>query len=173
MLLSTAAVAASLLAAGPAFAHGDEGQALAEVPARTLVQQALGLLTQTEEPAEAMERLEAALDSQDTEGVDLASVRDALRALERGDHEEAIAHLNEALAPAEEPAQPTGEPAGGHEEGPAPAKQAPQPSEEALSHTEEFEPDRGTAEWVGVAVGVFLIAVALGLLATRRRATAA
>ena len=167
-IVAVAAAASLLLSAGPAGAHGEEEEALAQAPARTLVQQAIGLLEQAEEPAEAAERLEAALESEDGEGVALASVRDALAALERDDHEEAAEHLNEALAPAETPEEPAEE----HEEEGAVSAEAPPSSAEALSHTEEFEPGRGTEEWVGFAVGIVAIVLALALLAARRRTAA-
>ena len=172
-----AALAASvvLFAAPPAaLAHGGEEEAAAEAPARTLVQQALALLTQADDPIEATEKLEAALQSEDREGVDIAAVREALAALENDDHELAVDHLNTALgaggapeAPAEGAAPPdegapTGE-EGEHEEG-------VEPAERAFQHAEELEPDQGTAEWVALVVGVVLAAGALALLASRRGA---
>jgi hypothetical protein len=87
-----------------------------------------------------------------------------MRALDQGDHEGAIEHINQALAPAEDPAEPAEDPAEPAEEGPA---------EETLAHAEEFEPDRGTEEGIGIGVGAVLIAVGLGLLAIRRRTTPA
>jgi hypothetical protein len=170
-----AALAASvvLFAAPPAaLAHGGEEEAAAEAPARTLVQQALALLTQADNPTEATEKLEAALQSEDREGVDIAAVRKALAALENDDHELAVDHLNTALGAGEAPEAPA--------EGAAPDEAAPtgekgehegaEPAEGAFEHAEELEPDQGTAEWVALVVGVVLAAGALALLASRRGA---
>jgi hypothetical protein len=153
--LFAAALALALIPAAGALAHGEEEEALAAMPARTLAQQALGLLTQADQPLEAHERLEAALESEDRRRVLIPALREAMQALDRGDHDEAVAHINEALAPAEDPAEP--------------AEEAPDADVEALAHAEEFEPERGTQEWIGIGVGGVLIVVALGLLATRRR----
>ena len=43
------------------------------------------------------------------------------------------------------------------------------PAEEALAHAEEFEPSRGTEQWVGLAVGVGAIAAGGALLLGGRR----
>jgi hypothetical protein len=153
LTLLAATIALALAPAASALAHGEEEEALAEMPARTLAQQALGLLTQADQPLEAHERLEAALESENQGRVLIPALRDAMRALDRGDHDEAVEHINEALAPAEDPAEPAAE----------------VPDAEALAHTEEFEPESGTEEWIGLGLGGVLILVALGLLATRRR----
>lgn len=177
-LILVAATALLGVSAGSAFAHGEEADALADTPARTLVQQALGLLTQAGDPVEAAERLEAALKSKDADGVDLARVRDALASLDDGDDRVAVAALNEALAPAKggdgagAPSAPSGE-AGGNGGSAAGASEAPAASEEALSHSEEFEPSRGSAEWAAFAVGLGAILAGLALLFHGRRRPAA
>ena len=174
-LVITLVVFAVLLAApAAALAHGEEGEAAAEVPSRSLVQQALALLTQADDPAEATEKLEAALESKDHEGVDTAAVGEALDALEMNDHELAIEHVNAALGAApEEPAAGGGpaeaEDEAAHEEEMA-AGEEPEVSEEALEHADEFEPDRGNAEWVALALGIALGAAALALLGAQGRA---
>lgn len=164
------ALAVTLAPAAPALAHGEEAEAAAEVPARTLVQQALALQTQQENEIEAQEKLELALESEHQEDVDIAAVREALEAYENDDHELAIEHMNVALGAAEEPEtvaeEPTGEEEAAHEEDGA-AEQVP---EEALEHTAEFTPDRGSEEWIALAVGIAALALGgLGLLAARRR----
>jgi len=180
--LAAALAACVVLFAAPpaALAHGGEEEAAAEAPARTLVQQALALLTQADNPTEATEKLDAALQSEDREGVDIAAVREALAALENDDHELAVDHLNAALGAGEAPeapvegaapldeAAPTGEEEE-HEEGAAPAEGV-EPAKGAFEHAEELEPDQGTAEWVALVVGVVLAAGALALLASRRSA---
>ena len=173
-----AALAVLMLAALPAAAsaHGDED--LADQPARALVQQALGLLTQQDNVVEAQERLEAALESKDTENVDLASVRKALAALEEGDTDAAVEQMNAALAPEQKPEpEPKGEKGGGAKAEPdEEAEHAageetmpPEPAEEALEdHANAVEPDQGSAEWIGLAVGIGLIGIGGAALGLRR-----
>lgn len=175
LLAGLGVLALLALPAPAAVAHGEEEEATAEIPARTLVQQALALLTQQDNAAEAQEKLEAALESEHQEDVQIASVREALEAIEKDDHETAIEHMNKALAPEEAAAEEDAaeeEMAGGgaaHEEE-AEAGEEPEPAAGALEHAEEFEPARGTAEWIGLGVGVALIALAgIGLTAARRR----
>ena len=167
--LLSALVLASLLAVPPSVAlgHGEEGEAAAEVPARTLVQQALALLTQQDDVLEAQEKLEGALESKDKEEVQIASVREALQAVEKDDKKEAVAHMNEALAPGEsaEGGMPGEDPSVDDRE----AAETPEPAAGALEHAKEYEPERGTAEWVGFVIGVALIGLAgLGLFTTAR-----
>jgi len=156
-----AALASLLAAAPPAVAHGGEEAAVAEVPARTLVQQALALQTQQDNAAEALEKLEAALASEHQEDVDLGAVREAIEALEKDDHELAVEHMNAALG-----AEP--EPAAAHEEEKAAAEEGV--PEEALEHSPEFEPGRGAEEWIAFGVGVGALLAGLGILALRRTA---
>lgn len=163
--------------ASPASGHG--GEDLTEQPARALTQQALGLLTQGGDHAEAQERLEAALESQNAENVQLSSVRSAIASLEAGETDRAVEELNQALAPQEQPAPDEGPPSDeaaegdpGHEEGPAPADGAgatTEPAEEALEdHTNAVEPDRGSAEWIALFVGIGLLGGGGVLLARGR-----
>lgn len=167
------AAAAALLAIAPdfAFAHGGEEEALEKTPARALAQQALALLSQEESAVEAHERVEAALESEDRDGVDEAKLRETQRAFEAGDHELAARLLDAALA-GQEP-RPGGGADEQHEEttndpmvdGEA-ADIAPQAA--SFEHTREFEPDRATAEWVALAIGLLAVAAAAGALARGR-----
>lgn len=160
-----------------ALAHG--GEDLSETPARALLQQALGLLTQTDEPVEAAERLEAALESEDQERVQLRPAKKALVALEAGDTAGAAALVKEALEPPED-SKPA-EPASGTEGSETKGKEAPMAedeaggeepalTEEALEGTEELDPERGTEEWLGFGLGAALIAIGLAALGRPRRA---
>ena len=161
-LVGLVALMALAVSAGPALAHGDAADVAAKTPARTLVQQALALMTQQNNPAEAEERLEAALKSKKRDGVQISAVRDALDALEAGDSQAAIRHMRTALR-AEEAKQP--EATGEH----GAAGEGLKESEVALGHEAELDPGRGTAEWIALAVGIILGLGALGLLAARRR----
>lgn len=174
-LLALLVALAMLVAAPSALAHGEEEEAAAETPARTLVQQALALLTQQENEAEAQEKLELALETEHQEDVDIGAVREALAALEKDDHELAEEHMNAALgaedAAAEEaPAGAQAEEQGGaaHEEEGAAVEEVP---EESLEHAPAFEPDRGSEEWIALVVGIAFVIAALGLLSLRRAAT--
>ncbi|HZA89294.1 MAG TPA: hypothetical protein VE401_03600 [Solirubrobacterales bacterium] len=170
-----AALAMLVVAAPSALAHGEEEEAAAETPARTLVQQALALLTQQENDAEAQEKLELALETEHQEDVDIPVVREALAALEKDDHELAEEHMTAALA-AEATAAAEEQPAGkeaAREQGAAHEGEEVMVEEEApekaLEHAPAFEPDRGAAEWIALGVGIGAILLALGLLAARRR----
>lgn len=172
-----AALAMLVVAAPPALAHGEEEEAAADTPARTLVQQALALLTQQENEVEAQEKLELALETEHQENVDIPAVREALAALEKDDRQLAEEHMTAALtgeeaAAEEQPAgeEPAPEEGAAHEEEEAAAEEEEVP-EEALEHAPAFEPDRGSEEWIALAVGIgAIVLAALGLLATRRRA---
>lgn len=159
-------MAVLLLSGSSALAHGGEEETLAKTPARSLAQQALGLLAQADDPAEALERLEAALESEDTAGVAVSEVREAVDSLQSGDEQAAIERLNQALAANAQRGGAT-DMAAGEDEGEARGGSA---AEEALSHAEDFEPERETEEWLAVAVGVAAILSALVvLLAGHRR----
>lgn len=171
-----AALTVLLVAAPSALAHGEEEEAAAEIPARTLVQQGFALLTQQENEAEAQEKLELALKSEDQKDVDMAAVREALAALKQGDHELAEQHMNVALGAEKEPGAEEGTGAAGGQAGDeggaahegeeaAVAEEVP---EEALEHAPAFEPGRGSEEWIALAVGVALVIAALGVLSARR-----
>ena len=174
-LAIAAAVALVAIAPGLAFAHGGEDEALEKTPARALAQQALALLSQEESAVEAHERVDAALESEDREGVDAAKLRQTQRAFEAGDHELAARLLDQALADQGSQAQPgereqhdaTGDDLmadGGDAEEPQPA---------SFEHAREFEPDRATAEWVAFALGLVALAAAGGALVRGRRNRAA
>ena len=166
-----------MLAALPVAASAHGGEDLTDQPARALVQQALGLLTQQDNVVEAQERLEAALESEDTEKVQLSSVREALAALEEGDKDAAVEQMNAALAPEQKPEPEPAEKPGGaqaapEEEAEHAASEEPMPSEPAdeafEDHANAVDPDQGTAEWIGLAVGIGLIGVGGAALSLRR-----
>ena len=171
-----AALAALGLASLPVAASAHGGEDLTEQPARALVQQALGLLTQQDNVVEAQERLEAALESEDTEKVDLSSVRKALAALEEGDKDMAVQQMNAALAPEQKSEPEAAEKGGGATAEPdeearrvGEETMPPEPVDEAFEdHANAVEPDRGSAEWIGLAVGLGLIGVGGAALGLRR-----
>lgn len=147
-----------LLPAGVALAHGKEDEALEKTPARALAQQALALLGQENKAAEAQERIEAAVESKDREGVDVALLRRTEAAFERGDQAAATRLIAEALgADGAEVA-----PAVGHEEDGDTA--AANVDAAAFEHRPEFEPGRGAPEWLAVGVGVLAVLVGGSLL---------
>lgn len=172
-LLPALAIALTLAQAAPALAHGEEEEALRATPARALVQQALALLAQKGDAVEAHERVELALESEDTRRVDMALVRRARRALAAGEHGDAERLLGEALAePEEMEAEPESqsEPEPGREQAPEHARdggEARVPAA-ALDHQGELTPERGTAEWISLAVGILLAMAAATLLLRRR-----
>lgn len=171
-----ALIAGAALAAAPAatLAHGGEDEALEKTPAPALVQQALALLSQEDGVGEAQERVEAALKSEDRAGVDLQALRRAKGALGREDQTAATRLLTAALEASEgdgdEAAGDEGM-AGEEDEEHAEEGQAADPADSAvtaLEHTPEFEPERGTAQWVGVAAGAVLMLLGAGLLLRTR-----
>ena len=170
LLGTVAAIAVLAIAAGPAGAHGGEEEALEKTPARALAQQALALLSQENSAVEAHERVEAALESEDRAGVDAGKLRETQRAFDEGDHERAARLLDEALANEDAPSVKSGMPSEHDEPGaedPAASSADPQPS--SFEHAREFEPDRATAEWVAIAIGLLALVVAgAGLMRTRR-----
>lgn len=131
-----------------------EEAALAAQPARVLAQQALALLTVRNATAEALHRVEAALESKEREDVDVDKLRAAMTALEAGDSRAAADRINEAL--------------GG---GPAPAdEELSGPSEEALHNAgEEFEPVNNGQEIAGGIAAVVALAAGAALLIRHRR----
>ncbi len=109
-----------LLPAMAARAHEDEE----EVPARTLVQQAIVLIRSQPEQVEAIEdKIHDALEATDTEGVDLALLEQADRAFEAGELHEAQDLLERSIgaAPHQVVASPNPEP--GLPTSPAPAEE--------------------------------------------------
>ena len=155
----------ALLVPAPAsWAHGDEEEAepaagsavtaeeaemadLVQQPARVLAQQALAMLEVTGDDLEAGERVEAALESDDQDDVDIAKLEESARALEAGDHEAAIPLLDAALS------RPLGAESGKalHEAG------------------RDFEPGTGAQEVVAIVVGAALLGLGVLALAPWRR----
>jgi LPXTG-motif cell wall-anchored protein len=154
-VLTMLAVVGLLGAAGPARAHGGggmEAEAMAMQPARTLAQQGLAELRVRNDVKEAAERLDAALESKDKSGIDVAVLRNAMEMVDKGDPKAAIPMLDEALS------RPLGASSGKalHEAG------------------REFQPATGAQEIVGIAAGAVLLALgALLLWRARRRPRAA
>lgn len=131
-------------------AEDAEMEELARQPARILAQQALAMLEVLGDDVEAGERLNAALESDDRDDVDVEVLAAAGRALERGDAGEAILLIDESLS------RPLGADQGKalHEAG------------------REYRPATGAQEIVGIiAGGALLLAGLLGLLLGRRPAT--
>lgn len=165
---TAAVVILGLLAPTAAIAHGGEEEALEKTPARALTQQALALLAQKGDAPEAHERIAAALQSKDTDGVDLPKLKEVQAAFDRGDHDAAKRLIAEALAgPTRAEDDQVADEAGHGDE---PEGGVPEGQERrALDHSPEFDPDRGTAEWVALAGGLALIAGATALLLSGRR----
>ncbi len=130
--------------------EGAEVKALAMQPARTLAQQALATLRVNGDSHEAGIRLDAALESKDKSGIDVAALRKGTETLDSGDASGAIPLLDEALS------RPLGANSGKalHEAG------------------REFQPATGAQEIVGIVVGGTLLALGVGRLLVRRRRTA-
>ncbi|MDR7451329.1 MAG: hypothetical protein QN141_05300 [Armatimonadota bacterium] len=139
--------------------------------ALTLVRQASGLLAQN--PAmtgEVKERLEAVLESKKTAGVNLGQVREALRALDRGDIAEARRLLIASIGPAglvkppEGPGRSVSSPAPaatGAVSPPAPAVQPPMPPSADVA-MKMAEPLR--VRFARSPVEIALLAAALALI---------
>ena len=159
---------------GVALSHGGEDEALEEMPARALAQQALALLSEDESAVEAHERVEAALASSDQTEVDVSKLRQAQAAFGDGDHALAARALNEALADRGRSDSAGDRDEAGHggmEEGEAsPADVATDVS--SFEHTREFEPERGALERVALVLGAAALALGGGALALGRRRAA-
>jgi hypothetical protein len=161
-----APVAVGLLvvgSAGSALAHGDEE----EVPAKTLVEQAIALLRGQPEEVRAIEdRIRDALEAEDTEGVDVALVERAAAAFDEGDLHLAQDLLEEAIGAAPHGVVATPNPEPGM---PAPS---PEPGAEASPVLHERAIEGGLRAPAGVAGPILLglagVAVLLGLLFVRR-----
>lgn len=160
MRLRAAMLAVIALLAMPAAAvatGGDaemEDAALQAQPARTLAQQALAVLEVREDSEDARMRIDAALESEDQDDVDIGLVRQADEALDGGDAARAEDLLNRAL--------------GG---GPLPVDdEAPALSDDALHNAgRAFEPNSTGQEVVAAIAGVALLALGALLLARHRR----
>lgn len=165
----TVVLSTFLLCAGVALGHGKKDEALEKTPARALAQQALAFLSQENKAVEAHERIEAALKSKDREGVDIAVLRRTQAAFDRGDHAAATRLISQALAPVEEEgAQGEGAMGDGHEEE-AGSSGSVDVNPAAFDHTPEFESDRGSAEWIGAALGAAAVLLGAALLLRPRR----
>lgn len=144
---------AGMQAPAAALGHGDEEEATAEMaelalqPARVLGQQALAMLEILGDEAEAGERLEAALESDNQDNVDLEALAEARATLERGDAEVAMGLIDESLS------RPLGVDQGAalHEAG------------------REYRPARGAQEIVGIIAGGALILLGLLTMLHNRR----
>ncbi len=150
--VAAAVVLGVLGAPSTVIAHGDEEAmsgdvaALAKQPARVLAQQAIGLLEIRNQREEAAARLDAALESKDQHGIDVATLRQAMETLDAGHESAAVPLLDRALS------EPLGASSGKalHEAG------------------REFQPATGAQEYVGIALGTALLALGAGLLLRRR-----
>ena len=136
---------------------GDESMedaALEAQPARTLAQQALAILEIRNDPEEARMRIDAALDSDDRDDVDLPLLAAADEALDAGGTDDAVDLLNRAL--------------GG---GPAPVDEERAALSAGALHNagRAFEPNSTSQELVAALAGALLIAGA-GWLGWWRRA---
>lgn len=139
-------VLTAMVGAPGAMAHGGdemEIEGLKMQPASTLAQQALVELKVNGDAEDAAVRLDAALESEDMGGIDMALLKQATETLDGGDPAGAIPLLDEALS------RPNGAKSGAalHEAG------------------QEFQPATGTQEIVAIVAGVCLLL--LGLLALR------
>ena len=132
-----------------------EDAALKAQPARTLAQQALAVLDVKQDEEDARMRIDAALETDDREDVDLRLLAQADEALDGGDREHAVELLNRAL--------------GG---GPLPVEsgEAPAPSGDALHNAgRAFEPNSTTQETVAAITGAALLVVGGSLVLRHRR----
>ena len=147
--LATLGLTGSLLAPASAGAHGggEEAEAMAMQPARTLAQQALAELRIRNDVKGAAERLDAALESKDRGSIDMAALRTAMETVDNGDPKAAIPLLDQALS------RPLGASGGKalHESG------------------REFQPATGAQEVVGIVAGAVLVALGTLLLSRHRR----
>ena len=131
-----------------------EDAALKAQPARTLAQQALAVLDVKQDEEDARMRIDAALETDDREDVDLRLLAQADEALDGGDRERAVGLLNRAL--------------GG---GPLPVEggETLAPSGDALHNAgRAFEPNSTDQETVAAIAGAALL-VAGGVLVLRHR----
>jgi hypothetical protein len=137
-----------------------EDAALKAQPARTLAQQALAVLDVRNDAKDAQMRIDAALESEDRDDVDMALLAQADEALDRGDTARAADLLNRSL--------------GG---GPLPVGEGAEvrPSGDALHNAgRAFEPNSTGQEAVAAITGVVLLTLGgLLLMRHRRGATAA
>lgn len=152
-VLATLLSVALLVAPAVAGAHGGgkEAETMAMQPARILAQQALAELRVRNDVEQAAVRLDAAVQSKDQDGIDVAVLRDAMETLDQGHPGAAIPLLDRALS------QPLGAASG-----------------KALHIAgREFQPATGAQEIVAITVGATLLLLgALLLWRDRRRHSA-
>ena len=146
---------AILSVAGPALAHGGEG----DVPAKTFVEQAIAIIrSQPDQVAAIEDKIADALEAEDTEGVDLELVTHAQHAFETGDL--ALTEQNLELAIGLNPGDPVVTP---NEE----PRQQPLPTAGAgpRNHLRELPgvPIRGSQRVVLPALAAVLAAAGIGL----------
>lgn len=151
VLVLGGALAAVVATPGAALADGggdEEMEALELQPARVLAQQAIAVLRVRGDQEDASMRVDAALESDDQEDVDVALLERADEAVDSGDIDGAVLLLDQALS------RPLGAEGGKelHESG------------------REFTPAFGAQEVVGIVAGAILLA--LGLLVVRAAAPA-
>lgn len=153
MRIAAAITALALAALALVVPHGavanggesEEMEALERQPARVLAQQAIAVLRVRGDQEEASMRVDAALESEDQEDVDVSLLEQADEAVDSGDVDGAISLLDRALS------EPLGAATGLelHESG------------------REYEPGSGAQATVGIIAGAALLL--LGLLALRSR----
>ena len=151
LLAVLAALAGALVAPGAAPANGGGGEEMEELelqPARVLAQQAIAVLRVRGDQEEASMRVDAALESEDQDDVDLALLAQADEAVDSGDLDGAVLLLDRALS------RPLGAESGKelHESG------------------REFTPAFGAQEVVAIVGGALLLGLGVLALAPWRRA---
>jgi hypothetical protein len=149
-LAGALAIAAVLPATALGTGGGEEMESMAKQPARVLAQQAIAILRVLDDPEQALDRLDAAVESKDQEDVDTALLREADEALEAGDSDRTVSLLDRALS------EPLGATTGKelHESG------------------REFTPAKGAQEVVAIAVGGVALLLGGALLLRLRRPAA-
>lgn len=151
---------AVLLPSSAAMAH--EGEE--ELPAKTLVEQAIALLRGQPEQADAIEdKIADALEAEDSEGVDLGLVRQAGEAFELGRLHEAWDLLAESIGAAPHRVVATPNPGPGL---PAPTAPPPEPSPVLHERAVEggFRGPEGVAGPVLLALAGLLTVLGLGVV---------
>lgn len=150
--LPALALAVALLLAVPATAlatggGSEEMEALELQPARILAQQAIAVLRVQGDQEEASMRVDAALESEDQQDVDVALLEQADEAIDGGDLDRGVMLLDQALS------RPLGAASGKelHESG------------------REFTPAFGAQEVVAIAAGALLLGLGVLALAPWRR----
>lgn len=149
-ITALALAALALMVPQGAVADGGESEemeALEDQPARVLAQQAIAVLRVRGDQEEASMRVDAALESEDQEDVDVSLLAQADEAVDSGDVDGAISLLDRALS------EPLGAATGLelHESG------------------REYEPGSGAQATVGIVLGAALLLLGFLALRSRRR----